>query len=242
VRQGLRLGFSRTAWRFFLIDLVIDVPVILAFLLLFALAFTPLAFGIRGSAPSTVVAGGLLTSGLFVAGIVLAILVGTLLSVLKRFFRQACGLENLGALASIRRGWAVIRHNVAEVLIMWLIMLGVGFGWTIVVVLSFVLLFPLLMLFIGLGGVAGALSGYVVFLLSALVFEGALPVLLAVLVGLPIFILVMLAPWTCLGGVMQVFESSAWTLTYRELQAVEEPQRDQLRAADAASLDAAPAA
>jgi len=242
VWKGLRLGLSRTAWRFFLIDLVIDVPVILAFLLLFGLAFIPLVFGITGRAPATVVAGSLLSSGLFVAGIVLAVVAGTLLSVLKRFFRQACGLENLGAIASIRRGWAVVRHNAGEVLIMWLIMLGVSLGWAVVIALSFLLLFPLLILFIALGGVAGGGSAYVVFLLSSLVIEGALPVLLAVLVGLPIFILVMFAPWSFLGGLMEVFTSSAWTLTYRELRAVEDAQPDRVSAVDAASLGAAPAA
>ena len=242
VWHGLRLGLSRTAWRFFLIDLVIDLPVILVFMLLFALAFTPLVFGIKGSAPATVIAGSLLTGGLFVAGIALAVVAATLLSVLKRFFRQACALECLGVVASIRRGWAVVRRKPADVLVMWLIMLGLTLGWGVVIALSFLVLFPLLILFIVLGGVAGALPAYLVFLLSSLVFEGALPVLLAAIVGLPIFILVMLAPWWCLGGLMEVFKSSAWTLTYRELRAVEDAQPDQVRAVDAASLGAAPAA
>jgi hypothetical protein len=242
VWQGLRLGLSRTAWRLFLIDLAIDIPVILAFLLLFALAFTPLVFGIRGSAPATVIVGSLLTGGLFLVSIALAVVAGTLLSVLKRFFRQACALESLGVIASIRRGWAVVRHKPADVLVMWLIMLGIALGWAVVIALSFLVLFPLLILFIALGGVAGALPAYLVFLLSSLVTEGALPVLLAVVVGLPIFILVMLAPWWCLGGLMEVFKSSAWTLTYRELRAVEDAQPDQVRAVDAASLGAAPAA
>jgi len=242
VWQGLRLGLSRTAWRLFLIDLVVDVPVILAFLLLFGLAFTPLVFGIVGSAPATIVAGSLLTGGLFLAGIALAIVTGTLLSVLKHLFRQACALEGLGVIPSIRRSWAVVWHKPADVLVMWLIMLGITLGWTVVIALSFLVLFPLLILFIALGGAAGTLLAYLVFLLSSLAFEGALPVVLAVLVGLPIFILVMLAPWWCLGGLMEVFKSSAWTLTYRELRAAEDAQPDQVRALDAAGVGAAPAA
>jgi hypothetical protein len=241
VWHGLRLGLSRTAWRLFLIDLAIDIPAILAFLLLFALAFTPLVFGIRGSTPSTIIVGSLLSGGLFVAGIALAIVAGTLLSVLKRTFRQACALESLGVIASIRRGWAVVRRKPVDVLVMWLIMLGITFGWGIVMALSFVVLFPLLILFIVLGGAAGALPAYLVFLLSSLVVEGALPVLLAVIVGLPIFILVMLAPWFCLGGLMEVFKSSAWTLTYRELRGAADAQPAQVPAVDAASLGAAPA-
>jgi hypothetical protein len=242
VWHGLRLGFSRTAWRFFLIDLAIDIPVILTFVLLFALAFTPLVFGIRGSASATVIVGSLLTGGLLVTGIALAVVAGTLLSALKRFFRQACALESLGVIASIRRGWAVVRQKPSAVVVMWLIMLGLKFSWAILIALSFLVLFPVLIVTIVLGGIAGALPAYLVFLLSSLVFESALPVLLAVVVGLPIFILVMLAPWWWLGGLMEVFKSSAWTLTYRELRAVEDAQPDQVRAVDAAGLGAAPAA
>ena len=96
-------------------------------------------------------------------------------------------------------------------------------------------------LFIVLGSVASVVPAYLVYLLSSLVFEGALPVLLAAMVALPTFILVMLTPWWCLGGLMEVFRSSAWTLTYRELRAVEDVQPERVPAADAASLDAAPA-
>jgi hypothetical protein len=239
VRQGLRLGFSRTAWRFFLIDLVINIPVLLAFLLLFALASAPLVFGITGSTPATVIVGSLFSGGLFAAGIVLAIIAGAFLSVLKRIFRQASALEDLGAIASIRRGWAVIRQKPSAVLVMWFLMLGLRFGWTVFIALSFLVLFPLLILTIALGGVAGGLPAYLVFLLSSLVFDGALPVLLAVLVGLPLFLLVMLAPWFCLGGLKEVFISSAWTLTYRELRDLGAAQPASVPAVDAASLGAA---
>ena len=242
VRQGLRLGLSRTAWRLFLIDLAIDIPVILAFLLLFALAFAPVVFGIQGSTPAALIAGSLLTGGLFMVGIVLAFVTGTLLSVLKRFFRQACALESLGVVASIRRGWAVARRRPVEVLGMWLIVVGISLVWGVAIALSFLVLFPLLLVTIAAGGVAGALPAYLVFLVSSLFAEGALPVLLAIAVGLPVFVLVMLAPWWCLGGLMEVFQSSAWTLTYRELRDLEEPQPVQMPAGDAASLGATSAA
>jgi hypothetical protein len=89
------------------------------------------------------------TGGLFAAGTALAIVAGTFLSVLKRFFRQAFAMESLGVIASIRRGWAVV------------------------IALSFLVLFPLPILFIALGVVAGALPACLVFLLSSLFFEGA---------------------------------------------------------------------
>jgi hypothetical protein len=61
-------------------------------------------------------------------------------------------------------------------------------------------------------------------------------VLLAIVAGLPIFILVMLVPRWCLGGLMEVFKSSASTLTHHELHAVEDAPPDHVRAMDAASL------
>ncbi|MBN1659039.1 MAG: hypothetical protein JXA93_11580 [Anaerolineae bacterium] len=241
IKQGLRLGLSHTAWHLFLIDLVIDVPVILAFLALFALAFGPLILGITSDTSATVIAGSLLSGGFFAAGIALAIVAGTALSLLKRFFRQACALESLGALASIRRGWAVVRQKPVDVLVMWLIMVGIGLGWGVAVALSFVVLFPLLLLFIAIGGVVGALPAYLVYFISSLLFEGAVPVVLAIVVGLPIFILVMLAPWWCAGGLMQVFESSVWTLTYRQLRTVGEVEPARVRAVDATGTGAVPA-
>jgi hypothetical protein len=215
--------------------------VILAFVLLFVLALVLLAFGLSSSASFTIIAGSFITGGLFVAGIGLAVLSGTLLSVLKRFFRQACALEDLGVIASIRRGWAVVKRRPLDVLVVWLIKVGIAIAWAIAIALSLLVLFPVLLLFMALGGVAGALPAYLVYLLASLVMEGAVPVLLAVIVGLPIFVLVMLAPWWCRGGLMEVFTSSVWTLTYRQLRSAEEAQPAQAPAAEAAGLGPAPA-
>jgi hypothetical protein len=51
--------------------------------------------------------------------------------------------------------------------------------------------------------------------------EEAVPWILAVVVALPFFILVLAVPLTLLDGLMKVFQSTTWTLTYRELQALE---------------------
>lgn len=55
--------------------------------------------------------------------------------------------------------------------------------------------------------------------LTGLAFEGPTPWIVAGVVGIPIFILVLAAPLTFLGGLLEVFLSSTWTLTYRELRA-----------------------
>jgi hypothetical protein len=40
-------------------------------------------------------------------------------------------------------------------------------------------------------------------------------------IGIAIFILVLAAPLVFLGGLAHVFKSSVWTLTYRDLRALE---------------------
>jgi hypothetical protein len=45
-------------------------------------------------------------------------------------------------------------------------------------------------------------------------------------VGIPIFILVVAAPSVFLGGLAEVYKSSVWTLSYRELRALEGLEND----------------
>jgi hypothetical protein len=44
-----------------------------------------------------------------------------------------------------------------------------------------------------------------------------LAVFLGVLVGLPIFLLILLVPAAFLSGIVETFKSSSWTLLYREI-------------------------
>jgi hypothetical protein len=43
-------------------------------------------------------------------------------------------------------------------------------------------------------------------------------------IGVPIFLAVIILPALFLSGLMEVFKSSTWTLTYRELTALETTQ------------------
>ena len=122
---------------------------------------------------------------------------------------------------------------------MWLIMVGVRIGWTVAMILVLILLFPVMILLMIVGGVLGGLPALMVWGVASLFFEGAVPWILAGVIGLPIFILVMAVPWLFLGGLMEVFKSSTWTLTYRELRALEgvEPEPDQLPEPDTPDLE-----
>ncbi len=212
VRRGFQMGWSPSAWRLFLINLVIDVPTALAFLVVFALALAPLLLWFTESNAAGAL-GTVLAIGLVLLAILLAIVVTVVLSLLKHFFRRVCVLEEQGVVESIRQGYAMVRRNLKDVGLMWLIMVGVGIGWGI-------LMIPVTLLLVAAGvGLGGALALAVYGLAEAA--GGATPQVLALLAGLPVFLLVVAAPLTFLGGLMETFRSSTWTLTYRELRALE---------------------
>jgi len=220
VRQGFRLGWSRTAWRLFLINLVVVLPAVVVFILLFFLAGAPLLAWITKSTALRV-GGTVAAVGLFVVIVLLAIVVGTLLSLLLRLFRRACVLEGLGVGESIQRGFGLMRRHLLDVGLMWLLMVGVRIALAIGTIIAVILLIPAIIVLIVLGGVLGGLPALLVGGLASLFVEGAVPWILGALIGIPIFAFVVGLPWLFLNGLVEVFKSSVWTLTYRELLALE---------------------
>jgi hypothetical protein len=235
IREGFRMGWSRTAFRLFLIKLLIGLPVAVAFILLFVLAAAPLLLWTTRSTAIGVF-GTMTTVGLGFLVTLLLIVVITVLSLLRRFFWRACALEELGVIESIRQGFSIVRRRLKDVVIMWLIMIAVQIGWVIALIATAIVLFPAIILLIVVGGVLGGLPALLVGGLASLIFEGPVPWILAGVVGLPIFILVMAAPWVFLSGLMEVFKSSVWTLSYRELRALEPAKLPEL---DTSGLEAA---
>jgi hypothetical protein len=241
LRRGLRLGFSRSAGRLFLIDLLINLPLTVAFVLLFLLALSPLLLWISGSTAAGI-AGTTATAGLFFLAIALSLVVSVVLSPLVQMIRRACGVEGLGVIASIRRGFAVARGHLKETVVVWLIWVGIRLLWMFATVPVFLVLLPLTLLFIVAGAALGAVATVMVGGLLTLFFEGAVPWIVGAVAGLPVFILVMIAPMLFLGGLVEVVKSSIWTLTYRELRALESAAREPAPEAGVSGLEAAPAA
>jgi hypothetical protein len=220
VRQGFRLGWSRSAWRMFLIKLVIGIPTKVVFGVLFILAAAPLFLWITESTAAGVI-GTVATIGLFMLLVFLAIIVSVVITVLRRFFWRACALEGLGVFEAIRDGFGLVRRHLGDVVIMVLIMVGIRIGWVIAMIAITIVLLPAIILLIILATLLGGAPALLMFGIASLLFEGAVPYILAAMIGLPIFILVVALPWLFLGGLVEVFRSSVWTLTYRELRALE---------------------
>ncbi len=212
-RGGWRLGWSHQAWRLFLIDLLIDVPVTLAFILLFALAAAPVLLTMNSGAGGLVF-GIVLTIGLGFLFIFAAIAVAIVLAVLKPFFKREAALNGLGVRDAVRQGYSIVRRHLKDVGLMWLILFGVDVGWPVVMFIIALLLVPVAAL---VGGLPGLLAGGI----TALFAHGSTALLVGGITGGAIFVIVFVVPLVALEGLKLVFQSSTWTLTYRELLSTE---------------------
>ncbi len=213
VGQGFRLGWSRSAFRIFLIDLLIIAIGIAVFLLLLLIAAAPLATWLTRSELLRA-AGAALSGSLFMLALFLAILAVIILSLLIQFIRRACILEGLGVFESIRRGVAILRQRLGDVIVMGILLFALGIAWVVVMIPVAILL---ILAAIVLGGLPGLLAGWI----ASQFAQGAIPWIVGVAAAAPVFLLVLFVPLLFLNGLVQVFKSSAWTLTYREIVALE---------------------
>jgi len=155
-------------------------------------------------------AGIIATIGMTFLFIFLAILVGVTLSLVLEIMRRVCVLENRGVIDSIRHGWHLVRTHLKDVVLMWLILIGIRIGYSIALI-------PVVMLLLGIGLLAGgAVGASMYFLVVALASTGAGWVTAAVLGGF-VFILILAVPLLFLNGLRTTYFSSAWTLAYREV-------------------------
>ena len=211
-RQGWKLGWSREAWRLFLLDLAILIPVFFGVIIILTLAALPLLTWISGSDVMGAI-GTVASIGLFFLAIFVIIVVIALLVLLVRFFRRVCVLEKVGVGEAFRQGYAMVRRNWKDVGIMWLITIGISFGWGLVMI-------PVVFLLLAAAALLGGTVALLVHGLAGLVMGNLVAWIVAALVGVPVFFLVIAVPAAFLSGLKEVYMSSTWTLTYRELHAL----------------------
>jgi hypothetical protein len=201
-RQGFRLGWSNRAFRLFLLELIVVLAAVVAGIILLTLAASPLLLLLVKSPAAKWVGIGL-TAALELFGILILVVAGVVLYVLGQFWAREITLAGRGIGDAFADGYRLVRRRIKDVGLMWLLLLAINIGW------GFVMLaigFAVILVAVGLG--AGV--GFGVYGVTHSIPWG-------VLAGLPIFILVAFVPLTFLRGLYTVFDSSAWTLAYREV-------------------------
>jgi hypothetical protein len=226
-RQGWRLGWSRRAFRLWVIDLVINLPVLLLVAVIVGVGFA-IYFAVEGSSRSPSLGAGEAGS---VVGVVAAIgfffvflfffVIGmAFLGLLRQFFARKAALEGASMGESFRQGWQMFRHNWKSGLLMWLVMLGVGIGVGILGFILFFLLIPVYLILLIPAILTAALPVLIGFGIAALFAPAPLAWVIGILLGLPLFFTVLFLPLIAFSGLYQVYSSSVWTLAYREMKAL----------------------
>ena len=215
VRQGFRIGWSRTSWRLFLINLIVSLPAILLVLVLLSVGIGIFFAITNGNLTFTVFSTIALIGIVFL--VVFAVVILTIfLNLLRHFVWRACALEGLGVQESFRRGWELVRENWKSVGLMWLVMIGLGIVWAVASIILVIITIPLVFVSAGIAAIPILLlSG-----LFSMFLSNTLAWVLAILFILPLFLTMAFFPLLVLGGWQAVFTSSVWTLTYREIKAI----------------------
>ena len=219
VREGFRIGWSRTAWRLFLINLIGNLPAILFFLALLIAGASFFLSAVNGNADFTPASLVGIFSLIFL-GCSIVIIWSIAFGLFRPFFWRVCVLEGTSIGESLRRGFAMVRENWKSVGLMWLVMIGLGIAWVVVSILAVILTIPIVILTGIVAILVVALPALLLVGLFSLFLSGPLPWIAAGLFVLPLFFLIAFSPWLLLGSWQSVFTSAVWTLTYRELKAL----------------------
>ncbi len=207
IKEGFSLGWSKEAWKLFLVDLLIFFPLFFLTVGGLALSIWPLLAGFVENDARNVIA--MVSSiGLFFLVILLSAMLGTLIRLLKHFIRRKLVLEQVGVFDAIREGSNFVWKNFKDVGLMWLIIVGINIAWPI-------LLIPIGALLVAFGAVGGGLTALLTYALSS----GSITAVSVI--GGSIFFLILSLPLIFVGGLKASFLSSTWTLSYRELKAME---------------------
>jgi hypothetical protein len=218
IREGFRLGWSRPSLRLFLIDLLIALAGLVVFLPPFVLVAVLVIVSIVMFTSGVIVLGVIIVvaaAGLFFLTLFFAIVVGIVIDLFKPFFQRACVLEGMGVGESLARSLDMMkRHFAWDIAIMWLLTFGLEIGWIVATFIVGLLLFVVALM-------VAAVPALVVGGLVSLLFHWIAGLIVGGVIGGLIFALLMIAATTLLQGLRMTFLSTVWTLTYRELLALE---------------------
>jgi hypothetical protein len=113
------------------------------------------------------------------------------------------------------------RENWKNIGVMWLVMLGLGVAWMIVSFISLFILLPAVFVTAILGAIVSAIPGMLFVGFFSLFLNGYLPWIVGAIFIAPLFFTLAFSPWIMLGAWQATYTSTVWTLTYRELKAME---------------------
>jgi len=202
VAAGFREGWHRRTWRLFLQNLLIGIPLVIGVFLLLALAASPLLLLLANS-DGAHIAGIVATIGLMILAILVIFVLIIVVGVLSQFWWRAAVIDDKDTIGSISAAWKVVRAHLSDVVIVWLLMLGVG-------ILFGILMMILAMILVAITAVVAGVPGYLLYLATQSVF-------VALLWGAPVGLTFFLLPMLFVTGLYLIFSAAVWNDLYLKL-------------------------
>jgi len=220
-KEGWKLGWSRRAFRLWVIDLIISVPIILFIGLLAGLVWVIYSNASNGTAGLAI--GGIIAIvGCGFVFLLAFIVFMVLLTLLRQFFIREAALEGARIGESLQRGWAMFKRNWKSAVLMWLIMLGFRISVGIAGLIAFFLLIPAYAVLLIPAVLVAAVPGFIAYGIASIFTNVTLlAIIIALLAALPFFFTVLFSPLLLVSGWFRIFESNIWTLAYREMKVLE---------------------
>jgi hypothetical protein len=219
LRQGFRIGWSRTAWRLFLINLIVNLPAI-ALALVLLVAGVSIYFSVVNGTASFATFSLVSTIVLVFITIFVVVILTILLRLLRNFFWRICALENTSVRESLQRGFAMVLENWKNVGLMWLVMIGLGIVWAVASIVLIIVSIPVVIITTVIAVLVAALPFLLLVGIFSTFLTGFLPWIAGGLFVAPLFFTFAFSPWLLLGSWQSVYTSTVWTLTYREIKAL----------------------
>ena len=219
-KAGWKLGWNRRAFRLWVIDLILSLPVVLLISLMIGVGLAVLMpnFGTSQTPGTSAIVFAI---GLGFLSLFLILVAAVFLTVLRNFFARAAALEGLGVKESLKSGWGMFKRNWKSAGLMLLVMAGIGIAFGIAGLILFFLLIPAYIVLLIPAALAAAIPALVTYGITSIFTSGPLVWVIAALAAIPFFFTVLFAPLMLFSGWFKIFQSNVWTLTYREIKAKE---------------------
>jgi len=202
VRGAFREGWHRRTWRMFIQNLLVFIAAFMVLVLMALVVVVPIFFLSDGG--DIVNALGIGFTILFgLCWILLLIAVIIVIAVLSEFWWRAAVIGDQDTITAMRTGWRLVRHNATDVLIMWLLMLGIGILFALAMI-------PVLLLVGLITAVIAGGPGYII-------YQATESIGWALAWGIPVGLLVFMIPLAFVGGLYLIFQSSVWNQMYNAL-------------------------
>jgi len=204
VRRGFRLGWSRQAFKLFLVDLVIGIPMAIIIIAMLAIAASPFLIWAAQVPEAVQIIVTLIGVGMILLVILLIIAIALFVSLVEPYIRRRVVLGKQGVFASIGQGIRLVRASLLDTGLMWLLLAGIGIVWGLVLI-------PVFLVLAVANGFVALIPAGLTYLLASQSW------IAAVIVGLLLMFIMFVPVMSFIQGLFEVYTSSTWTLAYREV-------------------------